>query len=128
MPLESPLVVETKRRLIHLRSMPETPLRRREILSLERVLETVSRQPLKTSGGRRPSRLKELEEEDEPEPIIKTPLRRVEREDGRKKVILRAARKEQPEEKTDIKAEERALKERMDNTLSVLGLTHRGMS
>jgi hypothetical protein len=128
MSLESPLVVETKRRLIHLRSMPETPLRRREILSLERVLETVSRQPLKTTGGRRVNRLKEIEEEDEPEPAAKIPSRRVEREDGHKKVILRASRKDPPDEKIDVKAEERALKERMDNTRSVLGLTHRGMS
>ena len=126
---ESPLITETKRRLIHLRSMPVTPMRHREILALERVLENAGKPAPKITRERKSSRQERAdEEEDEAEAEPTKPLRRVEQGENHRKVILRAVRKEQHDDEKDIEAEKRALKARMDNTLSVLGLTHRGMS
>jgi hypothetical protein len=130
MPQKNPLIEETQRRLAHLKTMPATDSRRREILALERVLILAPKQAADATKSRRIVRQREraVEEDDDQEDEDKIPLRRVEHTEGRKKVILHTPKKEEPETESERKADERERKERLENTLSLVGLTHRGMS
>lgn len=125
MPQANPLIAETERRLIHLRSMPETPMRRREILSLERVLQIAPRQDPATTKVRRVVKRKETVEEYEPEIEDTTPLKRVESIEGRKRIIIRTPRKEEVEPERDPVLEARAEEKRKKDIQALIRLNYR---
>ena len=127
---ENPIITETKRRLEHLRTMPITDLRRREILSLERVLEIVPRQAkaAKAPRARRNQAAGRDDSDSDEEAVSSAPVRRVVQVDGRQRVILRAPRKEETISDSQLAMEERARKETTATIQSLVGLTHRGMS
>jgi hypothetical protein len=123
----NPLLDESKQRLAHLRTLPLTEPRKREILSLERVLAEAPRQAREPQRPGRPARPRAYGKIDEEETAAAPPSKRVERQQaGHKKVTLRVSRPET--HKDEEKDDERDRKERLKNTLSVLGLTRRGMS
>lgn len=122
-------IAEIQRRLEHLRSMPETPLRRRERLSLERALENLASQPAKTSRGRGTSRRRSdtaatRQVEEKP----RSRERRVERQDGRRRVVVRSHQKLLSDEEIEAekREEERQRKQRQSDIRSMLGGTYRG--
>ena len=122
----NPLRAESARRLAHLRSLPLTEPRKREILSLERILAEAPELAQETPRPRRASQQHAHETSAAEETVVNPPSKRVEHMAGHKKVTLRVSRPDT--HKDEEKDDERDRKERLKNTLSVLGLTKRGMS
>jgi hypothetical protein len=98
----------------------------REILSLERILAQAPRQAQEPRRPRRVPQSCACESSAEEKTVAVSRPKQVERVAGHKKVILRASRTYtlKDEEKDDVCDR----KERLKNTLSVLGLTRRSMS
>ena len=122
-------VAEIERRLQHLRSLPETPLRRRERLSLERALENLASRPAASSRGSGTTRRRtEYAATRETEEKPRSRTRRVERRDGRRRVVVRSHQKLLSDEEIEAqkREEERQRKQRQSDIRSMLGGTYRG--
>jgi len=127
MPQEKSLITEISERLDHLRTMSDTPQRRREILALERALEQAIKEPQKAAKARRPGRPRKRRSDDN-EPQEKAPRKRVITKDGKRRVILTEPRKEEPDTDAETEMEKRARKHRQSEIRSIIGLSHSGMS
>jgi hypothetical protein len=133
MPQENSVINESRIRLQHLKHMPETPIRIREMRALERVIATApapKSEPVKRTR-KTPARQELVDDDDEDDqPVVTPPTthRRVESVDGKKRVVIRAPRKSEMVAVEDPRAAERARKQRLDDALASVGLTHRGMS
>lgn len=126
MPTSNPFIEESANRLAHLRTLPLTEPRKREILSLERILARTTGRVAEKQRPRRVAKTHADKDDDAEEDVAAPQRKKVERAGGHKKVILRVSRPETSE--IDDKNEERDRKERLNNTLVVLGLKNRGMS
>lgn len=127
---ENPMVAVTKKRLIHLRSMPETPQRRREILSLVRVLETIPLQAKAATETKTATRRKQTiaEYDDEPEVPEKKIIRKIKRADGSLEIIKSETSAASTDSSQDSATEERDRIRKMQEIRSMVGSNYRGMS
>jgi len=119
---------EAKRRIEHLRKMPETPMRRRELAALERALEMAAEQKSfrrSTGSTRRATYVEKNVVEKEKKPL--GPTRIVKRtQDGKKRVTIKKLAPKKPEIDNTAKfARER--NEVLNEMKTLLGGQHRGM-
>jgi len=128
------ILAEAHDRLQHLRNMPETPMRKREITALERLIEAgasgkLSSQTEKKSRGRPAKRTREdyLYNEDDVQEKPEKPLRAIERQGEHRRIIIRQTKPETPE-KFDAAAEKKEIQQIQNDIKSTLGLHHRGFS
>ncbi len=132
----SSVIAEATKRLEHLRRLPETPFRAREIASLERVLaggatkdEPVRAPRKKVAITNKKPRQPPSEERVAAEPERPSaPQRKVEFEDGRRRVIIRKAQPQQASEVDEDEEIKRECKQRMSDIQSTLKLKYRGFS
>jgi hypothetical protein len=128
---QNELIDEIRSRLEHLRNMPETPARRREIMGLERALEEAPKMKV-----RRPRAARSLERrldqyddvDDEEETVDEEPIRHVKGRDGQRRTIVsirKPVKKPDGDEEEDLR---RSRKSRRSDIGDILGTTHRGMS
>ena len=124
---ENSLIQEIRQRLDHIRSMPETPSRLREMHALERALEeTLKMPPCKMPGERTARRQRKLIET--PETDDEPPRRIVKHVEGRRKVIIAAPRREDQENDLEAAMEKRAREHWKRDIRSTLGNAFQGMS
>jgi hypothetical protein len=124
---------EARQRLQHLRTLPETPMRKREILSLERVLNAPADSLLSSGSGRkraarRIKRDREIDAVDDEEDSNTKPEREVERSDTGHRVITRHVKAEKPNEAADEAAFKKEHRQRISDIQNAVGLKYRGFS
>jgi hypothetical protein len=121
---------ETLQRIEHLNSIPETPSRKREILALERALKDSVTMAAEEKSGRKTIRRKLAAYENirEPEPEPEKPVRRVERSEGRKRIIISTRKTVETDESGEHAREKKASDRMKSDILTMIGTSHRGMS
>lgn len=118
---------EIQTRLQHLRSLPPNPMREREIKALERtLLQAPSSTNRRKSASRKESPVRVSRPEPIPEP--EKPLRRVEKDGTRRRVIIRSPRPEPRSDDQETEADRRALEDAKRNIRALREGSHFGMS
>jgi hypothetical protein len=121
---------EIHRRIEHLHSIPETPSRKREIQGLQKALIESAKMAAEEKSGKKSIRRKlaayENIEVSEPEP--EEPVRRVERTEGRKRVIISTRKPAATEDSYESVREKKASERMKSDIQAMIGVAHRGMS
>ncbi len=119
---------EIHKRLAHLKNLPSNPMREREIRALERTLQMAPEvAATRRASASRPSRKRESTPRIAPTEPQK-PLRRVEFEGTRRKIIIRKASPQKPRDDQESEADRRALEDAKRNIRSLREGSHFGMS
>ncbi|MBD3345421.1 MAG: hypothetical protein GF401_10205 [Chitinivibrionales bacterium] len=125
-------VEEAKARLQHLLSMPETPVRKREIAALRRSLELFGKQgpekKRRSPGRAKTSRAMASRLQEPVDEPPKKPERETEKtENGHRRVIIRKRAPEKPLLQ-DERKDKREQKEMLRSIRSMIGSERHGMS
>ncbi len=135
MRMDDPRIAVMQKRMLILKSMPQSAHGAREIVALERTIMILRQgspasKPKRgaSAATRKKAELETIMAEDDTPDEPAAPSRRVERLGEKRRVIIRTPRKsEQVPEDEDAQLE-REKKKRMGDIMQMVGLTHRGMN
>lgn len=130
---QSSILEQAARDLERLRTMPETPMRRREIIALQRLIESGAQQPEPEKKVRTPRKKavkssQDDEYEAEKDEIPSGPERVVENNGTHRQILIKKKKQTTDAEKKEEQELIKERKQRISNIKNSLGLSYRGFS